>query len=143
MKQRVVPAGGGLDYDWTNDHIFIKTPAEMTDGRVTVVEDLLKPGFHLPRHHHQAMVEIFYVVDGEATFVFDDGTVIVTAGMTVTVPPDLRHEVSARNGARLITVFAPGGFDRYLAELASLAPANMADPEFVAELGRRYDIWVD
>ncbi len=143
MKQHIVPAGDGPDYDWTNDHIFIKTPAEMTDGRVTLVEDILKPGFHLPRHHHQVMTEIFFVVEGEATFAFDDETVQATVGMTVTVPPGIRHEVSSPGGARFITVFTPGGFDHYLAELAALAPAQMDDPAVITALGRRYDIWVE
>ena len=143
MKQHVVPTLGGPDYDWTNDHVYIKTPAEMTDGRVTVVEDVLKPGFHLPRHHHRAMTEIFFVLEGEATFAFDDETVPVTAGRTVTVPPSIRHEVSSPGGARLITVFTPGGFDRYLAELASLPPDQLADAAYVTLLGHRYDIWVD
>jgi len=143
MRHHVVPAGAGPDYDWTNDHIYVKTPADMTDGRVTVVEDVLKPGFHLPRHHHRVMTEIFFVLDGEATFVFDDETVQAWAGMTVTVPANVRHEVSAPNGARLITVFTPGGFDRYLAELAALAPDQLEDADFMAALGQRYDIWAD
>ena len=143
MKQHVVPAGGGPDYDWTNDHVFVKTPSEMTDGRATVVEDILKPGFHLPRHHHRVMTEIFFVLEGDATFAFNDETIQVTVGMTVTVPPGIRHEVSASGGARLITVFTPGGFDHYLAELAPLTSAQMDDRELMAALGQRYDIWVD
>jgi len=143
MRHQVVPAGAGPDFDWTNDHMYVKTPVEMTDGRVTVVEDILKPGFHLPRHHHQAMTEIFFVLEGDATFVFDDETVLATVGMTVTVPPGVRHEMSCPGGARFITVFTPGGFDRYLAELASLSPAQMDDAGAIAALGERYDIWVD
>ena len=44
MNQHVVAAGDGVDYDWTNDHIFVKSPMAMTDGRVAVVEDLFTPG---------------------------------------------------------------------------------------------------
>lgn len=143
MKQLVVAAGAGPDYDWASDHIFVKTPVALTDGRVTVVEDILKPGFHLPAHHHRAMVEIFYVLEGQVTFIFADETVETTTGMTVMVPPGVRHEVSAPAGARLITIFTPGGFDGYLAELAALAPAQSGDADLLAELGRRYDIWVD
>lgn len=143
MKHLVVAAGQGLDYDWASDHIFVKTPMGMTGGRVTVVEDILKPGFHLARHHHRAMVEIFYVLDGRVTFVFADETLEATAGMTVTVPASVVHEVSAPAGARLITIFTPGGFDGYLAASASLTPAQTEDADFVAELGRRHDIWVD
>jgi len=43
MKQRVVAPAQGPDYDWSPGHISVKTPVELTDGRVSVVEDLLKP----------------------------------------------------------------------------------------------------
>ena len=76
MTHSVIRPGEGLHYDWTKDHIVVKTTLSLTDGRVTVVEDTLKPGFHLPRHHHKRTVEIFYVLDGEFTLVFDDETVI-------------------------------------------------------------------
>jgi hypothetical protein len=39
MKQHVVAAGHGPDYDWSQDHISVKTPMELTDGRVSVIED--------------------------------------------------------------------------------------------------------
>ena len=141
MKQHVVAAGHGPDYEWSQDHISVKTPMELTDGRVSVVEDTLKPGFHLPAHRHRSMVEIFYILDGEVTFSFEDETVTATRGTTVTVPPNLRHEVTCTGGARLVTIFTPGGFDRYLAELATLSPAQLDDGDVLRELGERYDIW--
>jgi len=75
VKQRFVPAGGGEDYDWTNDHVYVKAPFEVSDGRVTLVEDTLKPGFFLARHHHRLMVEVFFILDGVVTFTFDDETI--------------------------------------------------------------------
>ena len=45
VKRRFVPAGGGgEDYDWTNDHVYVKAPFEVSDGRVTLVEDTLSQG---------------------------------------------------------------------------------------------------
>jgi hypothetical protein len=32
MKQHVVAAGHGPDYDWSQDHISVTTPIESTDG---------------------------------------------------------------------------------------------------------------
>ena len=26
MKQRFIPAGKGVDYDWANDHVYVKAP---------------------------------------------------------------------------------------------------------------------
>lgn len=141
MKHHVVAAGRGPDYDWSQDHISVKTPMELTDGRVSVVEDVLKPGFHLPAHRHRSMVEIFYILDGDVTFAFEDETVIATPGTTVTVPANTRHEVTCPDGGRLVTIFTPGGFERYLAELADLNREQLDDADFVRELGERYDIW--
>ena len=143
MKQIVVRAGEGPDFDWPQDHVTVKTPLELTDGRVTMVEDTLKPGFHLPRHYHRSMVEIFYILDGEVTFAFDDAVVVATPGAMLNVLSGVRHEVACEAGGRLLTVFTPGGFDRYLAELAGLSEAQLADADFLAALGNRYDIWPD
>lgn len=142
MRHSIVPAGQGVDYDWANDHVYVKSPLELTDGRVTVVEDTLKPGFHLGRHHHRSMVEIFYILEGEMTFAFDDESVVATPGTTVNVPPRVWHEVTSPGGGRLITVFTPGGFDHYLAELAAMDDAQLSDERYMAELGQRYDIWL-
>lgn len=119
----------------------MKTPMELTDGRVSVVEDVLKPGFHLPAHRHRSMVEIFYILDGDVTFAFEDETVIATPGTTVTVPANTRHEVTCPDGGRLVTIFTPGGFERYLGDLADLNREQLDDADFVRELGERYDIW--
>jgi len=141
VTHSVIRPGEGLHYDWTKDHIVVKTTLGLTDGRVTVVEDTLKPGFHLPRHHHKRTVEIFYVLDGEFTLVFDDETVIATAGTTVNVPTEVWHEASSPVGAKLITVFTPGGFDQYMAELAAMTEQQLADAALMATLGETHDTW--
>jgi quercetin dioxygenase-like cupin family protein len=141
VRQTIIAPGKGTDYDWSNDHIFIKTPFEVTDGRATVAEDILKPGFHLARHHHRLMVEVFYVLDGEVRFVFDDETAVATPGTVVNVPPNVWHDVSSADGARMLTIFTPGGFDRYLAEIARLDDAALNDAELMERLAERYDVW--
>jgi quercetin dioxygenase-like cupin family protein len=143
MTQHVVAADGGQVYDWANDRISVKTPDAATHGRVTVVEDTLKPGFHLPRHYDRRMVEVFYILQGEMTFAFDDAIVVATPGMTLNVLPKVRHEVTCEAGGKMLTVFTPGGFDRYLAELADLSGAQLADADLMVALGNRYDTWPD
>ncbi len=140
-SQRIVGAGEGTAYDWSQDHVVIKTPQELTDGRVALVEDALKPGFHLRRHHHRRMVEVFYVIDGEVVFAFDDETVIATTGMTINIAPFTWHEVSSEAGAKLLTIFTPGGFDHYFAELARLSETELHNDATVTALGETYDSW--
>lgn len=138
-----VPPGEGTVFDWSSDLVRVKTPAPFTDGAVSVVEDTLKPGFDLARHHHRRMTEIFYVLDGEVAFAFDDRTVVATAGTVVNIAPTVQHAVTSANGGRLITVFAPGGFDLYLAEVAELIADGRGDEATLLDVGHRYDIWPD
>ncbi len=140
---QVVPAGDGTLFAWANDVVRVKTPAPFTGGAVSVVEDTLKPGFRLTRHHHKQMTEVFYVLDGDVRFVFDDRTVDATSGMTVNVAPGVHHEVVSPGGGRLITIFIPGGFDFYLAEVAELVAQGRDDEATLTALGQRYDIWPD
>jgi len=144
MKQQVIAPGKGVDYDWSNDHIYVKTTKDYTDGRVTVVEDTLKPGFDLARHYHKKMTEIFYVLDGEVAFTFDDqpDPVITTPGTTINVPPNVWHRVTSLKGAKLITIFSPGGFDSYLSEMAPLTAEQFADQAFMTALAEKYDSWL-
>ena len=144
MKEQIIPKAQGPDYDWGSDHIYVKTAADLTEGRVTVVEDTLKPGFDLARHYHKKMIEIFYILDGEVAFTFDDRPepVITSPGMTINIPPHVWHRVTSKKGAKLITVFSPGGFDKYLSEMAPMTDAQFADKDFMTALSEKYDSWM-
>lgn len=143
MHPLVIPPGEGDDYDWEADHVRVKTPGSVTDGQVTIVEDILKPGFHLARHHHRRMAELFYILEGAVTFIFDSETVVAVPGMTVNIPANVRHEVLCDAGGRLLTIFVPGGFDDYLARCAELSEEQSSDPAFLEHLAQEYDIWQD
>jgi mannose-6-phosphate isomerase-like protein (cupin superfamily) len=143
MKHRIVLPGQGKSYDWSKDHVFVKSTLDLSDGRLTLVEDWLKPGFRLARHHHKRMIEIFYVLEGTVEFVFDDEIVLATPGTTLNVPPEVRHAVATVEGAKLLTIFSPGGFDSYLEELVSMTEGQYADAGLMRALSERYDIFED
>ncbi len=142
MKQEIVFAGGGPNYAWSQDHIYIKSARDLTADRVTLVEDHLKPGFHLARHYHKVMTEIFYILEGEIIYTFDDEQVVATSGMTINIPPHIWHDVQCPNGGKIITIFSPGGFDTYLEELAALTEAQSADAAYLTALAEQYDTWL-
>jgi len=141
MRQRVVLPGEGKSYDWAKDHVFVKSSLDLSDGRLTLVEDTLKPGFALARHHHKKMIEIFYVLEGSVDFVFDDETVHATPGTTLNVVPNEWHRVESPGGAKLLTIFSPGGFDAYLEELVALTEGQYGDAAFMRTLSEKYDIF--
>ena len=142
MESSIIAPGGGKNYNWSNDHIFVKTHASETGGSLTVVEDTLKPGFHLGRHFHKKMTEVFYVLEGEVTFVFDDETVVAGPGTTVTIPPGEMHEATCAAGGKMLTLFSPGGFDQYMEEMASLPESAFADSARMQALAEKYDTWM-
>jgi quercetin dioxygenase-like cupin family protein len=140
VKHEIIGKGQGRNYDWSSDHVFVKTASDSTGGRVAIVEDTLKPGFHLPRHRHEQMTEIFYILEGDVVFGFDDETVIAAPGTTVNVPPHVWHDVTCDKGGKMLTIFTPGGFDRYLAEMASLTDEQRADGGLMKALAAKYDV---
>ena len=87
------------------------------------------------------MIEIFYVLEGSVEFMFDDETVDATPGTTLNVPPNVWHAVRSSRGARLLTIFSPGGFDQYLEELVVLTEGQYGDAAFMRELSEKYDIF--
>jgi len=142
VKPVIVKPGEGASYPWSQDIITVKARRELSGGRVTLAEDSLKPNFHLSRHHHKKMAEIFYILEGEVEFKFDDEAAVVAAkGWTVTVPMNCWHEVKSREGARMLTIFTPGGFDEYLEKLVACTEAQYADPLFMKNLAEAYDIF--
>lgn len=58
MKSKKIPRQGeGENYDYSQDHCFIKLSSRDTNGELCLIEDTLKPCFHLERHHHKIMTE--------------------------------------------------------------------------------------
>ena len=141
MNYEIIQPGKGIEYKWSSDHIFVKTIGDLAEGRVSMVEDTMKPGFHLGRHHHKKMTEIFYILEGELTLIFDDEAVVAPAGTTINVPPNVWHEAKSENGAKMLTVFSPAGFEDYLARLKTLTDEQFTDEAFMQALNEKYDIW--
>jgi quercetin dioxygenase-like cupin family protein len=140
-KQSIILPGKGKEYDWSKDHVYVKSSFDLSEGRLTLVEDHLKPGFFLARHYHKKMIEIFYVLEGTVEFRFDDEKVTAAQGTVLNVPPNVWHEVTSERGARLLTIFSPGGFDSYLEDLVALSESQYADADFMRRLSERYDIF--
>ena len=141
MDYEIIQPGEGIEYEWSSDHIFVKTIGNLADGRVSMVEDTMKPGFHLGRHHHKQTTEIFYILEGELTLIFDDEMVAATAGTTIDIPPNVWHEAKSENGAKMLSIFSPAGFEDYLAQMKTLTDEQFADEAFMQALNEKYDIW--
>ena len=136
------PPGEGTNYQWDNDHTFVKVSGDDTDGAFTLMEDNLKASFALGLHRHDTHAETFYFLDGAVDFFVDGDWHRCTAGTTMHVPAGVPHACRVADGkpARMLMIMQPSGFDAFLAELATMTEADFADEERMAALNARHDI---
>ena len=140
-SKEVIRNGQGDNYDYSQDHCFIKLASHNTNGELCFVEDTLKPGFYLARHHHKIMTEVFYILQGEVELIFDDQTVVAGPGDTVTVPPNVWHAASCKAGGKMLTIFKNGRFDAYLEKLSTMPDSDFEDAELMAQISAEFDIY--
>ncbi len=139
--KEIVRNGEGENYNYSQDHCFIKLSSNQTNGELSIVEDSLKPGFYLGRHHHKIMTEVFYILEGEVEFTFDDETILARPGDTITVPPHVWHAARCVNGGKMLTLFKNGQFDLYLKKLSQLSDNDFEDAELMKSISAEYDIY--
>ncbi|CAF1576460.1 unnamed protein product, partial [Didymodactylos carnosus] len=136
-----VKNGQGKDYDYSQDHLYVKVPSSATNGELSVVEDTLKPGFFLARHHHKKMTEIFFIIEGQVQLVFDDETITANTGDTITVPPNTWHAAKSTNGSKMLTIFKNGQFDLYLERLSKMTDDDFKNDELMKRVSHEFDIY--
>lgn len=137
-----VPPSGGLSYDWSRDHTFVKVSSADTGGAFALMEDNLKAGFALGLHLHRRHAETFYILDGDVEFYLDGDWLTAPPGSTVHIPPGIEHAVVLPEGktGKLLMIFQPAGFDQFLKDLGALSEQELADEKRVTALSLKYDI---
>ena len=123
----------------------VKASAADTAGQYTMVEITAPRGLEAPLHVHHTEDEGFYVLEGSVTVVVGDETVELTSGRHAYGPRNIAHRFTVgRDGARMIWVLTPGGFENLIedvsvpAEAASVPPPSVRPPDNVAEILRRH-----
>lgn len=142
MKSKeLIRNGEGENYNYSQDHCFIKLSSRDTNGELCLIEDTLKPGFHLARHHHKVMTEVFYMLVGELELIFDDETITLKEGDTITVPPNVWHEAKCADGGKMLTIFKNGEFDVFLEQLSTMTADQFADAALMKSVSEKFDIY--
>jgi len=134
---------GGTNYEWSNDHTYVKVSADDTDGHFTLMEDNLKSTFALGLHRHDHHAETFYILEGSLDFYVDGDWITAQPGSCLHIPSGVPHACTlseATESARMLMIFQPAGFDLFLAELGELSDQELNDPLKMEELARKYDI---
>lgn len=142
MKEKeIIRNGEGENYNYSQDHCFVKLSSKDTNGELCMVEDTIKPGFYLARHHHKIMTEVFYILEGEVELIFDEETVICLPGDTITVPPHVWHSAKCEKGGKMLTIFKNGRFDQYLERLSKMSDSEFSDESLMKSISAEFDIY--
>jgi quercetin dioxygenase-like cupin family protein len=78
---------------------------------------------------------------GEMELVFDDETIILKEGDTITVPPNVWHEATCKNGGKMLTIFKNGHFDVFLEELSKMTEKDFSNKELMKTVSNKFDIY--
>ena len=140
-KKEVIRKDEGVNYNYSQDHCFVKLSSRDTNGELCLIEDTLKPGFHLKPHYHKVMTEVFYMLVGELELIFDDETIILKEGDTITVPPNVWHEAKCIDGGKMLTIFKNGQFDVFLEALSTMTSDDFSDKELMKAFNAKFDIY--
>jgi mannose-6-phosphate isomerase-like protein (cupin superfamily) len=123
----------------------VKASAADTGGRYTLVEITAPAGLQSPLHVHHREDEGFYVLDGTVTIVVGDETVELGPGQHGFGPRGIPHRFTVGpDGAHMIWVLTPGGFEDLIeeasvpAEAATVPPPSVMPPENVVEIVLRH-----
>jgi mannose-6-phosphate isomerase-like protein (cupin superfamily) len=137
--------GAGDARWWFGQLALIKAGAPETDGRYTLVEIVVPPDYATPLHAHEREDEAFWILDGEAVFDVGGERFDASAGSYLLAPRGEAHRFTAgARGARILFLFTPGGFERYIeatsvaARRPTVPPADVTPPENVAEIARAF-----
>lgn len=140
-QKEFIRNGEGKNYNYSQDHCFVKLASDKTNGELCFVEDKIKPGFYLARHYHKVMTEVFYILEGEVELIFDDENIMCRPGDTITVPPNVWHAARCEKGGKMLSIFKNGRFDQFLEKLSGMSDSEFADAQLMKSISEEFDIY--
>ena len=114
--------GEGQRHEARGSVMRFTATAQTTGGRLSLMERTLPPGGRMPPAHvHVACDEVFYVLEGQITFVLDGLELVRGPDSSILVPGGTAHTFGNRSDApaRLLVLHSPA-MDAYFAELEQL-----------------------
>jgi quercetin dioxygenase-like cupin family protein len=147
LPAQVLTAEEGEARWWFGQLAVIKATADDTGGGLTLVEITAVPGYETPLHIHHNEDEGFWMIDGSATFTVGEETVEAGPGTYLFGPKDVPHKWKAGSqGAQMLYLFAPGGFENLIREMSEPAkelvppPQDIAPPDNVVEIAAEFGV---
>lgn len=123
----------------------VKASAADTGGQYTLVEITAPAGLQAPLHVHYREDEGFYVLEGGVTIQVGDDTVELGPGQHAFGPRNIPHRFTVGpDGAHMLWVLTPGGFENLIEEASvpadapTVPPASVLPPANADEIVRRH-----
>lgn len=147
LPAQALAPGEGESRWWFGQLATVKANAVDTGGAYTLVEIAVGPGYETPLHVHHREDETFWMLEGHATFRVGDERIEAPVGTYLFGPRDVPHKWAAGpEGARMLYLFAPGGFEELIEAMSVPAgalippPPEVAPPEDAAEIARQFGV---
>src|SRR6476659_7273341 len=121
---------------------------EDSGGGFSLVEHPIPPRvLGAPLHRHSREDEYSYILEGRMGALLGDHGVVAEVGDLVHKPRDQCHTFwnAGDEPCRILEIIAPGGFERFFAELVDVTEANggRPNPEWLQSASERYGIDFD
>ncbi|MDN7242714.1 quercetin 2,3-dioxygenase [Planococcus sp. N028] len=125
--------GEGKAYWFLGSLLEMKATAEDTGGAFGMVELTHPPGFAAPMHTNRNEEEIFYVLEGEATFTVGEKTIMAKQGSFVYTPRGIPHmyKFEGDGPAKILVMVTPAGFEQFFVEASVPAEEFKLPPDTV------------
>lgn len=147
LPAQALASGEGEARWWFGQLATVKATAADTGGAYTLVEIAVGPGYETPLHVHHREDETFWMLAGHATFQVGEERIEAPTGTYLFGPRDVRHKWTAgADGARMLYLFAPGGFEELIeamsvpAQALTPPPPDLAPPENWAEIASQFGV---
>ena len=137
-KGKHSPPGAGNIYAKANE-VIVKITGDDTAQTFEVVEENCKPGFQSRAHYHIKAYETFYVFDGSADFQVGDELFHAQKGSCVHIPPGVPHQVTSKDGVRMLMIYSPAGTEGMFAAMHALSQEQLMNAELTKQLGLKHD----
>lgn len=117
--------------------VSVLVAGEETAGRYGLLETTEERSARLPRHLHHREDETLYVIEGSLSVWIAGEWVEAPAGTALLLPRGVEHAlVAATKKARVLSFFAPAGFEGFYREMPATGPS---DVERLVTTAARYD----
>ena len=137
-KGKHSPPGAGNIYAKANE-VIVKITGDDTAQTFEVVEENCKPGFQSRAHYHIKAYETFYVFDGSADFQVGDELFHAQKGSCIHIPPGVSHQVTSKDGVRMLMIYSPAGTEGMFAAMHALSQEQLMNAELTKQLALKHD----